>query len=111
MKLPYQQLEELEDSLQAVRHTVTPKDSWERWLALPTTQLFMQEMEHAYLEVCVNEPVVKGHAVATGAEMVYCSNPVEETAINAAIRSGQMQALEAVISYRPINLEGNDDES
>lgn len=112
MKLPQQRLEELEISLKQAKHVITDKDTWERWLHLPITQLMLMEMEHAYLEACVGEPVVMACPIATGEQPVYRSNPVEETAINAAIRAGQLQALETVLMYEPINLErGESDES
>lgn len=70
----------------------------------------MHELTERYLENLIDEPVVVAHAHPVGETgWLNHTDPVSETAINAALQAGRNQVLETLMSYEPENLEEEDD--
>ena len=63
-----------------------------------------------YYDNVTREPVVIAHAQVAaknqnGDSVLFAhTNPVEETAINAALKAGRVQVMEVLIEYEPSNL-------
>ena len=97
-------------------HPISEGD-FEQWLNNRITQQLVLELTREYFLELDTEPVVKARIVNGGTfgdrpVHGYASNPVEETAINAAISSGRLSVLEDWIRWEPDNLEieENDDD-
>ena len=96
-------------------HPISAGD-FEQWLDNRITQQFVLELTREYFLELDYEPVVKARIVNGGTYgdrpvHGYASNPVEETAINAAISRGRLGVLEDWIRWEPDNLEVIDDEA
>lgn len=60
-------------------------------------------MQQAYLEHLMDEPTVLGaNVMGPGGAPLYRQNPVEETAMNSAIRSAKVQILEEMLNWNPV---------
>ncbi len=107
------QLEDVQEQLSTLREHPLSEDNFTHWRNNVVTKTFFLELQERYLENLMDEPVVKSYAERLG-EGVWMShtNPVEETAINSAIKSGRGEVLEALLTYEPENLdkEVKDDE-
>jgi hypothetical protein len=94
------------------------KEEFNVWKNLRVTQQFFLELAEMYYDNVTREPVVIAHAqIATqnkaGDPVLFAhTNPVEETAINSALKAGRVQVMEVLMEYKPSNLEeekANDD--
>ena len=87
------------------------RERFESWKNLPLTQQFFLELEDMYFDALVQEPVTVAHSQmmgqsSTGESIIFNhTNPMEETAINAALKAGRIQVIEALMDYVPTNLE------
>lgn len=86
-----------------------PQDSYSNWRHHQVTKLFFLELEELYLETLLEEPVRKSYIERVGAEMTLShTDPVSESAINSALRSGKLSVLEGLLDYRPVDMEIDD---
>jgi hypothetical protein len=94
------------------------REQFNAWKNLPVTQQFFLELAEMYYDNVTREPVVIAHAQvaaqnSAGEPILFAhTNPVEETAINSALKAGRVQVMEALMEYQPSNLEeekANDD--
>lgn len=87
------------------------KEQFKAWKDLPLTQQFFLDLAEMYYDNLTREAVVIAHAqVATqnsaGEPLLFAhTNPVEETAINAALKAGRLQVMEVLMEYVPSNIE------
>lgn len=103
-------LEAIRRELSRQRQSLIKGDHYSSWLKSPLTRLFMLELKEQYLENVLDEPVVKAHLERVGGDAALMhTNPVEETAINSAVKSGRDQVFKAVLEWQPINMEKEND--
>ena len=68
--------------------------------------MFFLEWGELYLENHLDEPLVVAHAQRVSEEAtMFHTNPVEETAINSALKSGRGQVIDEVLKWEPTNLD------
>ncbi len=109
MKTLEQQLEDLQELLSQRREHPITQDEFALWKNSTVTKVFYLEWQEQYLENHIDEPVVVAHAQrVSDTSTMYHTNPVEETAINSALKSGRGQVLDEVLSWEPANLDRED---
>ncbi len=86
------------------------REQFKAWKNLTLTKQFFLDLADLYYDNVTREPVVIAHAqVASknqnGDSVLFAhTNPVEETAINAALKAGRVQVMEVLMEYEPSNL-------
>lgn len=89
------------------------QERFNTWKNDPVTQQLFLDFSEMYYDTLTREAVVIAHAqIATqdksGDPVIFAhTNPVEETAINAALKAGRVQIMEMVMEYVPSNIEEN----
>ena len=100
------QLQSVQSELSRSREHAISQDDFDLWRDHAVTKMFFLEISERYLSNLVEEPVVVASLEHVGGErFLEHSSPVEETAINSALRAGRNQVLETVLEYEPANLE------
>ncbi len=93
------------------------QEQLEGWRNNPITQQFFLDMLDMYYETVLKEPTMISHSrvvgkTADGDIITHSHNsPVEETAINAAVKTGRVHVFEHLLGYVPSNLEEKPDDS
>ncbi len=99
------QLTELQETLTEHHENPISQDDFDRWKNNQVTKMLFLELSERYLENLIEEPVVMAHAQRISEnDTMHHTNPVEETAINSALKSGRNQVLSTLLEYEPVNL-------
>lgn len=98
-----------EDLSRALEHPIS-QDAYNHWYQARVTQQFFLEIRERYLANILEEPVTQAYLERVAHDGVLPhTNPVEETAINSALKSGRNEVLESIVSWHPENMEIDDE--
>lgn len=99
-------LHQVEEELVYLNNADPSPAKFNQWLASSITQQLFLTIERDYLTALTDETTVMAYLEKCGEDQTLPHNdPVSETAINSAIRSGKVAVLSDLIEWQPRNLE------
>lgn len=96
----------MEEELEYLDNEVLSQAKFKAWLSSPITQHLLLTIEAAYLDGLIDDPTEIAHLELGGeGRSLPHTDPVSETAINSAVRSGKIAVLTDLLEWQPGNLE------